>query len=75
MSLRKRDYIHMISGHLSVKLISRMKSRVTDSTGKLPHLYRRVVLMIDSPETLMMISSSRSLPRQGEGGIDKLDID
>jgi len=45
------------------------------STGKLFGSWLRHELMVDSPETLMTISSSRLLLEQGEEGIDKLDID
>jgi hypothetical protein len=76
MYLRKRGSIRTISDHQLVKLISRMKSRVMGSMGKLAEPWNHgMELMVDSPETLMMISSSRSLPEQGEGGINKLDID
>jgi hypothetical protein len=52
-----------------------MKSLDMGSMGKLLRSHYGSELMIDSPETLMMISSLRSLPEQGEEGINKLDTD
>lgn len=43
--------------------------------GKLLGSFFQHELMIVSPETLMTTSLSRLLLGQGEGGIDKLDID
>jgi hypothetical protein len=45
------------------------------SMGKLLQSQYGSELMVDSPETPMTISSLRLLLKQGEEGINKLDID
>jgi hypothetical protein len=75
MYLRKRGYIRTISDHQLVKSISRMRSLDMGSMGKLLQSRLGSELMVDSPETPMTISSLRLLLKQGEEGINKLDID